>query len=184
MTPQAFKVFYKEHSRKLFRICFVFTKDEAIASEMVQDIFCSLWERRSSLTIHGDIENFLYRCAKFQYFNYQRNQKVKARFHQEEFLLRNAITNHTEEAVIFGELEARIEMLVEGMPNRRKEVYKLSRQKGLSVREIANHLTISEKTVKNHLTHSLTYLRGHLREVGYSFSAVIGIIFLLFVTSG
>ena len=167
MTAKNFEKIYREHSRKLFRICLVFVKNEEIAAEMVQDIFCSIWERRDTLKIEGNLENFLYRSAKFKYYNHYRNIKTKARNLEEYWRYQEKNENTTEDKVVFGQVSEQVDQLVERMPDKRKEVYKLSRQKGLTNKEIAQHLLISEKTVKNHLTKSLAYIRVNLGEFGY-----------------
>lgn len=167
MTIRKFEKIYKEHARKLFRICLVFVKNEEIAAEMVQDIFCSIWERRDTLNIKGNLENFLYRSAKFKYYNHYRNTKSKERNLKEYSLYQEKTENITEDTVLFGQVSEQIDQLVESMPDKRREVYKLSRQKGLTNREIAQHLLISEKTVKNHLTKSLAHIRGGLQKFGY-----------------
>ncbi|MEM8965245.1 MAG: RNA polymerase sigma-70 factor [Bacteroidota bacterium] len=166
MTAQEFEKIYQEHARKLFRICLVFVKNEEIAAEMVQDIFCSMWERRNTLTIEGKLENYLYRCAKHQYYNFYRNTKTEERHREEYAKSQQKEENTTEDIILFTQTTDRIDQLVERMPDKRREVYKLSRQKGFTNKEIAQHLLISEKTVKNHLTKSLAYLKVNLKGYG------------------
>ena len=113
------------------------------------------------------MENFLYRSAKFKYYNHYRNIKTKERKLKEYSLYQEKNENITENTVITGQVYEQIDQLVESMPDKRREVYKLSRQKGLTNKEIAQHLLISEKTVKNHLTKSLAYIRVGLRKFGY-----------------
>lgn len=55
-----------------------------------------------------------------------------------------------------------IRAVVEKMPARRKEIYILSRERGLSNAEIAKKLDISKKTVENHLNLALKEIRDVL----------------------
>ncbi len=166
MTVQDFEKMYQEYAKKLFRVCLVFVKDEEVASEMVQSIFCSIWERRNTLKIESSLENYLYRCAKHQYYNFYRNIKTEER-HQEEYAKsQQKGENTTENTILFTQTSEHIDQLVARMPDKRREVYKLSRQKGLTNKEISQHLLISEKTVKNHLTKSLAYLKVNLEGYG------------------
>ncbi|MEM9673494.1 MAG: RNA polymerase sigma-70 factor [Bacteroidota bacterium] len=167
MTAQRFEEIYQQYAKKLFRICLVFVKDEETAAGMVQNIFCSIWERRDTLFVENDWEKYLYRCAKLQYYNHSRNQTTKEH-HLEKYSLQQAReTNATEETVVVQQMTEQVDQLVADMPEKRRQVYRLSRQQGLTNQEIAQHLLISEKTVKNHLTKSLAYLRTGLKNAGY-----------------
>lgn len=53
---------------------------------------------------------------------------------------------------------------VDALPERCREVFKLSRNEDLSVKEIAKRLEISPKTVENQMTKALKHLRLALKE--------------------
>ncbi|WP_308199488.1 sigma-70 family RNA polymerase sigma factor [Chitinophaga sedimenti] len=59
----------------------------------------------------------------------------------------------------FQEARARLEMAVQQLPPKQKEVFTLSRDKGLKHEEIARALNISPATVNNHLVEALRQLR-------------------------
>ncbi|MEM9143646.1 MAG: sigma-70 family RNA polymerase sigma factor [Bacteroidota bacterium] len=146
MDTNDFEDLYRKHSKKLFRICLVFVRDENIAAEMVQDIFCSIWERRKTLTVRSNWEHYLYRAAKFKYYNHYRNTTSEQRSLDTYATAQQKIADNVEETVHYNHVLERVALLVEELPPKRKEVYKLSREKGLSSREISLHLDISEKT--------------------------------------
>ena len=173
MTEAELEKTYRKYAKKLFRICLVFFKNEDTAAEMVQDIFCSLWERKEELIIDGNPEHYLYRCAKLKYYNYSRNQERKI-LHLKEYSLQQNLSDHsTDEAVAFSQMTEQLNSIVDRMPEKRKQIFKLSRQKGLTNKEIAYKLMISEKTVKNHLTKSLQQIRDGLLASG---SHLIGLL--------
>src|SRR5690606_30622305 len=64
----------------------------------------------------------------------------------------------------YKELISQITSIVETLPDKCKEVYKLSREEQLSHKEIADRLSISTKTVENHLTKALRVLRTSLGQ--------------------
>mgnify|MGYP001791008663 CR=1 FL=1 len=162
MTAREFEHIYRTHGKKLFRICLVFVKDENRAAEMVQDIFCSIWERRQTLQVKGNWEHYLYRAAKFKYCNNYRDSMSEQRSLATYATAQKEIVDNIEETVHYNQVLDQVEQLVEQLPPKRKEVYKLSREKGLSSREISQQLHISEKTVKNQLTKSLAFLKVNL----------------------
>ena len=162
MTVHEFEHIYREYGKKLFRICLVFVRDENKAAEMVQDIFCSIWERHKTLQGQTNWEHYLYRAAKFKYYNHYRNTTSEQRSLATYANTQQEVVDNVEEKVHYNQVLEKVEQLVEELPPKRKEVYKLSREKGLSSREISKELQISEKTVKNQLTKSLAYLKVRL----------------------
>ncbi|WP_439581322.1 RNA polymerase sigma-70 factor [Dyadobacter bucti] len=160
-----FEFLYNQHAPVLLRICCTFCGDEQVASDMVQEIFCSLWERRHSIEIVGPFENYLYRCAKFQYYNYCRRRATDERVLAQVGLRQNSNDLSTEREIEFNDITKSIDNLVEQLPAQCQKVYKLSRQEGLRTSEIASALLISEKTVKNHLTKALGFLRLSIRDM-------------------
>jgi RNA polymerase sigma-70 factor, ECF subfamily len=70
----------------------------------------------------------------------------------------------TEEEVIFHELEEQLKKLIGELPERRREIFRLSRIDGHSYKEISEKLGISENTVDTQIRHALSYLRNHLLE--------------------
>jgi RNA polymerase sigma-70 factor (ECF subfamily) len=61
-------------------------------------------------------------------------------------------------------LSQELEEIIVKLPRRRKEIYKLSREKGMSYSEIANELDISVKTVETQVGLALKYIRSALSD--------------------
>jgi RNA polymerase sigma-19 factor, ECF subfamily len=59
------------------------------------------------------------------------------------------------------------------MPDRRRQVYELSRREGLSIAQIADRLGLSPNTVRNTLGHALAFIRERLENSGYILPALI-----------
>mgnify|MGYP001794912981 FL=1 len=72
--------------------------------------------------------------------------------------------NSTLDEISYNELNKRVTLLVEQLPPKCKEVYQLSRGRGLNNKEIALQLAISHNTVKTHLAKALGHLREYLPE--------------------
>lgn len=63
------------------------------------------------------------------------------------------------------ELDA-LSAAVSELPNKCREVFLLYRGHGLTMREIAAQLSISDKTVEKHIARAMVHCRARLREVG------------------
>jgi len=55
------------------------------------------------------------------------------------------------------------------MPMTVQEVFRMSRQEGLSIKDIAAELNLSEQTVKNYISSALQCLRTYLKKDNLSF---------------
>jgi RNA polymerase sigma-70 factor (ECF subfamily) len=61
----------------------------------------------------------------------------------------------------------KVRELIDKLPEKRKQVYKLSREGGYSVKEIARELEISVKTVEDHITHAVKFIRKNSSPEGF-----------------
>ena len=161
----AFCEIYNRYWKKIFTVAANKTGQCEEAEEIVQDIFISLWQRRHSIEITTSLNAYLavsvkYRVIKVLAKRYQYNKYAD---HSLNFI--SSSTNSTEELVEFEELKSRLEALVSNLPEKCRLVYRLSREQGLSQKQIAEEYGISEKTVEAHIGKALKALRTGLTQM-------------------
>ncbi|MEM9720056.1 MAG: RNA polymerase sigma-70 factor [Bacteroidota bacterium] len=164
-TRKGFDLLYETYAPKLFAICYSRIQHREESEEIVHDIFQSVWERRDKISdVEGSIERYLIRAAKLKTIDYFRKQNRQAIFLTDEIekLFINEYATENEYNLI--ELKVRVAELVDQLPNTCKTVYKCSREQGMSNKEIASKLLISEKTVESHITKALKHFRRNLAE--------------------
>lgn len=164
INETTFEKIYHNYWKNVFGIVFHYTRDEEIAEEISQDLFAAIWEKRDHLIIKTSIWQYLSRAAKLEAFEYLRTS-INHREHI-DCAVRNICQSHncTEEQVLFNELTANISNLVEMLPCRCRQVYRMSQEQGFSNKEIAAGLMISEKTVEYHLHKAFSFLRSSLQQ--------------------
>lgn len=165
LDKTSFEAIYGLYWNKVFRTCYNHCNDRDVCREMVQEIFCSLWERRETLVIEGPIEHYLIKAAKYKVIDYLRAKpKQLMSVSEERFEFSCHSSTCTEHDVLYNSLNEKVGELVDRLPCQCRQVYIMSREKGMDTKQIASALLLSEKTVKNHLTKALTFLRLHLEE--------------------
>lgn len=157
--PRCFEAIYNTFWNRVYLMCYKHTRDTETSKEMVQDIFKSLWERREELTIEVSIERYLARAAKFKVFEFIRNKTTQQAHTAAAACQWPVSSNVTENDVLYNALKEDVETVVESLPDQCRRVFRLSRMEGLTNREIATRLEVSERAVEHHITRALRSLR-------------------------
>ena len=157
---QAFTELYNRYWERLLYVAGVRLKDLAIAEELVQDLFPDLWNRRETLDIQGEVGAYLAVSMKYKVINAQARQKRAIDYQQ--VAPTTAEDHSTEHFLSFQELRQRLEALVQGLPEKCRITYRLSREADLTHKEIASHLQVSEKAVEANLTRAIKSIRKGL----------------------
>jgi len=159
---KAFEIIFNRYWDKVYSVCYRGTRAREESREMTQDIFKSLWERRKTLPIEGPLTDYLNKSARYQVYNYYRDQSTHKRHLDCFFMSYCGEENCTENQVLYEQLEDRLGKLIDQLPCACKTVFQLSRQKHLSHKQISELLNISTSTVEYHITNALRYLEKAL----------------------
>ncbi|MEI6138877.1 MAG: RNA polymerase sigma-70 factor [Mariniphaga sp.] len=160
-TATAFDNLYKAYSQKLYSFAFTFLKSREDAQEVVQDTYSKIWEKRKSIDSNQSFKSFLFSIGYHSTIDLLRHRLKEAKY-REQLLVKASSNYNLEQAIEFGDLLEHVNHLIEELPPRKLEIYKLSRIEHLSYSEIAEKLNISVKTVENGINFSMNFIRGHL----------------------
>lgn len=130
--------------------------DAYVAEDLVQEAFMKAW---LYLENGGGIDNFssfMYRCVRNICLSYLRNRQ--------EMLDESNMPEVGEEEIDTSFRDARIWTAIDGLPEKCREVFLMSKRDGLTNEEIAEELGISIKTVKNQMTKAFSRLREVLSD--------------------
>lgn len=163
IDEQSFFKLYESHWKKLYQLALQYTENGFQAEGVVQEVFTSVWKRRESLELtESTALNYLVRAVRFRVFRLHSDELRTSRKMEEIKARQPDSANHTEQDVLYRFLKEDVDQLISLLPNRCKEVYLLSRERGMNNQEIAKALLISEKTVENQLTKALNFIRKGL----------------------
>ncbi|WP_343539945.1 RNA polymerase sigma factor [Sphingobacterium thalpophilum] len=151
---------YNRYWEKMLAVAFNRLGNLEEAEECVQDVLCKLWKLRSTFSLQNEkLSSYLARAVRNQTFNiiYQnrrKRQKLEG-YHQDESTI-DLLS--PERQLIIQELQQQIDRAIKNLPPQCQLVFVLNKNEGLTAKEIADKLNISENTVKSHLKKAKTDL--------------------------
>lgn len=160
----AYRQLFIQFYNKLSRFVMGFTKNKELTEEIVSDVFINIWRRRKNI---GEIKNlklYLYVSAKNITFNYLK------KLHRENLTDLDAVEIEPEDpfadpgaAMITREMNMKLKTAINALPPRCKLIYTLIKEDGLTYKQTAQLLGISESTVDNQISIALKKISGAIR---------------------
>jgi RNA polymerase sigma-70 factor (ECF subfamily) len=146
----------------LYAHALAYLKSTQRAEEVTQDIFLKIWLHREKLAEVRNLENYLFIVARNQIVNETRRRILELYGQPEEAIASTALTPdlQTEYKESYGLLLRGIELL----PEKRRQVFKMSRLEGMSNERIAAELGMHKDTVYQYITKALLFLKVYLSE--------------------
>jgi RNA polymerase sigma-70 factor (family 1) len=135
--------------------------DGSDPQDIVQEAFVRLWTRRATLREDGSLRALLYTTVRNACLDEIRTSRRRQKLRSAECGPSPAPGPY--EDTQGAELQRLAAAAVAKLPERRREVFRLVREEGMSYREAAEVLVLSEQTVANHMTLALADLRTALR---------------------
>lgn len=158
----AFDEIYERYWDKLFITATYRIGNPHEAEDIVQDVLLKLWNNHSHLSLQGPLKNYLAVAVKYEVINRLAKQKRQEVYKSSNSALEMDLS--TIHYLDLAALQNRLDKLVKALPEKCRMVFTLSREHGLSQREIAEHLQISENTVESHIKKAIKNLRNGLQH--------------------
>lgn len=165
-----FEQFYATNFPRVKNFARLLTKSEEDAEDIAQNIFLKLWTRPDLWQGQESMTGYLYTVTRNEIFNLFKHQKVEQEY--ESHIIRSQLIGELcdedtslLENLYYKEIVLLVELALNQLPPRRKQVFEMSRIEGLSHKEIAEKLQIPVRTVENHIYKTLTELRKVLMFV-------------------
>lgn len=148
--------------------------------EVLQESLIRLWLHRDKLYNIEQPKAWFFRIVANECTRYLSKygfKEVNVGQPDEDHYTGGSYLNHTELEVSYRETERIIASVVATLPPKRKEIYQLSREQGLTQQQIADHLDVSRDYIKKALMAALQVIRKRLVEEGIFVPVII---FLLY----
>ena len=152
---------FRQHYRQMYRLATMLLHDDAESKDVVHDIFAHLL--RNSQDLREDTaESYLLTSVRNRCLNVIRSRQIQERV--EHLYLLDLDTTITPTERLEEELEALYKGIDQLEPPVCRDIIMQHFRDGITFKEIANRLGVSETTVYKHLRRALNQLRTQLKK--------------------
>lgn len=157
---KAFEYIYWKYNSHIYNFAKSLLYSEDIAENVTQNVFMKIWERRHDINPEQNFNAYLFTIARNMVYK-ETEHMLSSEKYVEEYE-NDAPDFSTEQTLDYHFTDEYYHSLVEELPPARREIFKLSRFKRLSNKEIALRLSVSEKTVETQIYRATCFLKQKL----------------------
>jgi len=163
-NAKAFEVLYDRYHARLYNFCFKITGNIQETEDLVHEVFVAIWENRGNLDESKSFTGFIFTIAKNKVLNRIKktvSRQVYIHFMKEHNQDRNDLGKdfESQEFIKF------LQKAVQEMPEKTRNIFRLSRDENMTYKEIAQKLNISENVVDHEIRKALEYIREQIRKL-------------------
>ena len=137
-----------------------------VAEDIVQELFYTLWKERTNLRIVWSVKPYLYNAVRNQSLQYLEHLYVRKQYFQKmvsDAMPESDPNDSPQKILEYKELEQRLEIALEKLPKRRRDIFRMSRFEGKKYEQIALEMSLSVKTIEAEMSKALQALRKSLK---------------------
>jgi len=141
-----------------------FTADRSEAEEIVQDFFVKFWQKHQQISLTDSLKAYFFLSVKNGSLNFLKHKKVEEKYIQKMMTLADNHLAYDPDLYVDSEIQAKLKNAIELLPEKCREIFVMSRIKGLKNEEIADQLSLSKRTVETQISKALKVLRLELKD--------------------
>jgi RNA polymerase sigma-70 factor (ECF subfamily) len=155
-----FKTLFLTFYSPLCNYALKITGDPEVAEDLVQNMFLQIYQKRVITTVK-DPERYLLRGIKYKCIDYIRSKSTKQEINLDS--VADSVADFASE-ISDEEVEPLLHYFAAKLPLKTREVFLLSRESGMTYKEIASELNISVKTVETQMGRALRQMKELLKS--------------------
>ena len=150
-----FETIFKTYYSVAKNFAYMLLKSEEDSEDIAQEVFARLWTQPEIWTDNDDIGGYIYTSTKNTTFNFIKHKRIEQAY-QEQYIEKSFIeelfkSEDTLAPIYYKEVELIVRLVLSRLPERRREIFEMSRFKKMTNPEIAQKLNISTRTVEHHI---------------------------------
>jgi len=162
----AFDRVYHLYVSPVMGFCLGYLKDRELAKEAVQETFLRVWTNRMKIDADKPLQGYLFTIARNIALNFLKKASADRRLCERIYYAGNLLDDRVQQELDWKDYEHITRQAIDLLPEKRRQVFLLAREQGLSYQEIAQKLDISTSTVKTHMSIAMQEVRQYLQTHG------------------
>ena len=157
--PAALRQIIEAYFPILCRFAEKYLPDSSLAKDVVQEVFIKFWGARVSFDHIKGLKAYLFVSTKNGCLNLNRGRDRQENRLQDAFGGDPEAVDSVVTEIVRAENISLIYQVVRTIPGKMQEIFRLSYEDGMTVKQISAHLNMKAKTVRNYKNKTLTLLR-------------------------
>lgn len=158
---EAFTMLYDRYWKKLLVRAQMLLESHEDSEELVHDIFVTLWKKRQTINIRHTFRTYVSAMLEYGCYKILRDRK-RYRCSDIGAVEWQSPDYSTQEWLEYEQLRKELASAVSRLPERCRLVFRLSREEGMSDKEIARELQVSVNTVRTQMHRALEKMKTSL----------------------
>lgn len=163
---KAFRILYERYSPMLYRFILDVTRDRLRSDEIVQETFVKIWLHRERIDTTKSFKSFIFKIAKniiVDEFRKKMRNPIVEDFHEHQNN-QDIAESFTDQQIDLQEFHDALQQAKAKLTPRQREIFEMSKEQGLSAKEIAAQLNILEQSVYNQLSLTIQQLKKDIKK--------------------
>jgi len=175
---KAFDDLFNKYSPRLYNFSVKYLKSAEEAEEVVQEVFLYIWDKRDGLKPDNSFNAYIFTIAYNIIKKYFIKKSKDNAFKDDLIYSVLQQENSLDKVIDYKFLLEKVELIINALPARRKEIFIKRKYDGFSVKQIADELGISPNTVENQLASAQKQILNELQK-----EKLAGLIFFMLFIS-
>lgn len=160
--PKAFTELYEIYVKRLYAFSLHIVKSPELAEDAVHDVFVKIWENRNKIDPDRSFQSYLFTVTRNHLLNIIKRSQLELSFREKIMTHAEPFQNITEEGYQFKESNNNLRQAITHLPDRRKLIFELCHNEGLTYKQVAEKLGISDSTVNSQMVKALKSIKDFL----------------------
>lgn len=168
----AFEKLYDHYYERVNIFVLKFVKSSHLAEDLTQEIFIKIWDNRNQLSEKESFRAWLFVLARNHTLNFLKKASRESIGVGEIVRNYQYQGNPVEEQLLEKEYLENVQEVLNSLPERTREVFRLCREEDKSYEEITEILGISRNAVKKHMVRSNKVFKENFKDklkIAFSF---------------